>query len=205
MSIPYASEANAWTTDVLSHNWKTGDASDSAAVHIVVQFNTYQKIIDGSVYMRWDSSDEVWRGDNSYLTSSLMIDTVTYDFSQLNGVWQGVYSHDTTYLADNLPYQITLSICGTITNTGDSFTEASVRVEHEFNDIWVDYSEVHYASGNLTISVQREGSLTFAPSFVIEIPVEGFILSTKATLRIEPEELVFEDPLAKDQVLVQAS
>lgn len=205
MSIPYASEANAWTTDVLSHSWKTGDVSDSASVHIVVQFNIYQKIIDGSVNMRWDSSDEVWRGDNSYLTSSLMIDTVTYDFSQLNGVWQGVYSHDTTYLADNLPYQITLSNCGTITNTGDSFTEASVRVEHEFNDIWVDYSEVHYASGNLTISVQREGSLTFAPSFVIEIPVEGFILSTKATLRIDPEELVFEDPLAKEQVLVQAS
>ena len=205
MSIPYASEANAWTTDILTHSWTAGDASDSVGVHIVVQFNTYQKIIDGSVLMYWDSSDEVWRGDNSYLSSSLMIDTAEYDFSQLNGVWQGVYTHGTTYIEDYLPYQITLSNCGTITKTGDSFTKANVQVEHEFNDIWVDYSDVYYATGDLTISVQHEGSLTFAPSFVVEIPVEGFVMSTKATLRIDPEELVFEDPLAEDQVLVKAS
>lgn len=205
MSTSAASTVNTWTTSILSHSWTAGDASDLVRVHIVAQYNTYQKIIDGSVFMHWNSSDEIWRADNSLLYSSLTIDTVQYDFSQLDGVWQGVYTHGTTYIADNLPYQVTLSNCGTITNTGDSFTEANVHVEHEFNDIWVDYSDVYYTTDDLTISVRYESRLWFAPSFVIEIPVEGFEMSTKATLRIDPEELVFEDPMAEDQVLVKAS
>lgn len=131
MSIPYASKANSWTTDILTHSWTAGDVSDSVGVHIVVKFNTYQKIIYGSVYMYWDTSDEEWRGYNSYLSSSLTYDSVEYDFSQLKGVWKGIYTHNSNYLADNLPYQITISNCGIITRTGGTFTEAGVHVEHE--------------------------------------------------------------------------
>lgn len=62
----------------------------------------------------------------------------------------------------------------------------------------------YYFMGDLTLSVY-EGSLTFAPSFIVKIPVEGFMMSYYATLVIEPEELIFEDPLAQDQVLTQVS
>lgn len=205
MSSFYASKANSWTTDILSHSWAAGDASDLVGVHIVIQFNTYKKIIDGSVHMTWDSTDEEWRGFSTFFSSSLTYDSVEFDFSQLNGVWQGIYTHGSTYLADNLPYQITLSNFGKITRTGDKFTDPTVHIVHEFNELWKESPDVCYAMGDLTLSVYEEGSLTFAPSFIVKIPVEGFMLSYYATLVIEPEELIFEDPLAQDQVLTQVS
>lgn len=179
--------------------WHKKDGSFVAGVIITEPQLAYIEEQSVEIAMNWKVPAEMWEADSQ--TFRILEQTV--DFSPLNGTWNGVYSHPSTYLSRNdIPYSITFSKAGKVILDSSGEVNAPVSVQHTLNDIWNTYQtddyNVNYESGKMNI---RRADYGYYLIEFNETNIEG-IFEHPCKVKIYSDAICFEDALVANSVFL---
>lgn len=172
--------------------WHKKDSSFAARILITQPQLAYIEEQSVEMAMNWRVPAEAWEADGQ----TFRIVEQTVDFSPLDGTWNGVYSHPSTYLSRNdIPYTITFSNAGKAVLDSTGEVNASVTVQHTLNDLWNTYQtdnyNVNYESGKMSIHRTEYGYYQIEFQ---EINIEG-IFEHPCKVKIYSNSICFEDAL----------
>lgn len=179
--------------------WHKKDSSFVAEILITEPQLTYIEEQSVEITMNWGVPAEAWEADGQ----AFRILEQTVDFSPLNGTWNGVYSHASTYLRKgDIPYTVIFSNAGKVVLDGTGKVNAPVTVQHTLNDLWntfqTDNYNVNYESGKMSIHKTDYGYYQIEFE---ETNIKG-IFEHPCKVRIFSDRIYFEDALvAKSAIL----
>lgn len=179
--------------------WQKKGSSFVAEILITEPQLAYIEEQSAVITMNWSVPEEAWQADGQ----SFRVLKQTVDFSPLNGTWNGVYSHPSTYLSRNdIPYSVTFSNAGKVILDGTGEVNAPVTVQHTLNDLWNTYQtdnyDVHYESGKMSI---HKTSYGYYQIEFEETNIEG-IFEHPCKVKIYSDAICFEDALVAKSVFL---